>query len=42
LPPNDWPSIFGGPAWTRVADGEWYLHLFAPPPGTRSTSEAPP
>ncbi|HWS38886.1 MAG TPA: alpha-amylase family glycosyl hydrolase, partial [Actinoplanes sp.] len=29
LPPNDWPSIFGGPAWTRVADGEWYLHLFA-------------
>jgi alpha-glucosidase len=30
LPPNDWQSIFGGPAWTRVADGEWYLHLFAP------------
>ncbi|BCJ46466.1 alpha-glucosidase [Actinoplanes ianthinogenes] len=30
LPPNDWPSIFGGPAWTRVEDGEWYLHLFAP------------
>ncbi|MFF5295567.1 glycoside hydrolase family 13 protein [Paractinoplanes globisporus] len=30
LPPNDWPSIFGGPAWTRVADGEWYLHLFTP------------
>jgi alpha-glucosidase len=30
LPPNDWISIFGGPAWTRVADGEWYLHLFAP------------
>ncbi|MFD7834849.1 glycoside hydrolase family 13 protein [Streptomyces sp. NPDC059761] len=30
LPPNDWESIFGGPAWTRVADGEWYLHLFAP------------
>lgn len=29
-PPNDWESIFGGPAWTRVADGEWYLHLFAP------------
>ncbi len=29
-PPNDWQSIFGGPAWTRVADGEWYLHLFAP------------
>ncbi|KPC85943.1 alpha-glucosidase, partial [Streptomyces sp. NRRL F-6602] len=21
---------FGGPAWTRTADGEWYLHLFAP------------
>ncbi|MDG4836636.1 glycoside hydrolase family 13 protein [Micromonospora sp. WMMD967] len=30
LPPNDWESIFGGPAWTRVADGEWYLHLFDP------------
>ncbi|MFI7598036.1 glycoside hydrolase family 13 protein [Actinoplanes sp. NPDC049681] len=35
LPPNDWPSIFGGPAWTRTTDpdgtpGEWYLHLFAP------------
>jgi alpha-glucosidase len=29
-PPNDWQSIFGGPAWTQVADGEWYLHLFAP------------
>ena len=23
-------SNFGGPAWTRVADGQWYLHLFAP------------
>ncbi|GAA4263654.1 glycoside hydrolase family 13 protein [Dactylosporangium darangshiense] len=30
LPPTDLQSIFGGPAWTRVADGEWYLHLFAP------------
>ncbi|MFJ9631936.1 glycoside hydrolase family 13 protein [Streptomyces sp. NPDC101175] len=30
LPPNDWDSRFGGPAWTRVADGEWYLHLFTP------------
>ncbi|WP_433218664.1 glycoside hydrolase family 13 protein [Microtetraspora malaysiensis] len=29
-PPNGWRSIFGGPAWTRVPDGEWYLHLFAP------------
>lgn len=39
LPPNNWQSIFGGPAWTRVdqrwnvdADGvkdtEWYLHMF--------------
>ena len=27
-PPNDWRSVFGGPAWTRVPDGEWYLHLF--------------
>ncbi|MCX5047692.1 MULTISPECIES: glycoside hydrolase family 13 protein [unclassified Streptomyces] len=35
LPPNDWESIFGGPAWTRVTEpdgtpGQWYLHLFAP------------
>ncbi|MEM9134445.1 MAG: glycoside hydrolase family 13 protein [Actinomycetota bacterium] len=29
-PPNDWRSVFGGPAWSRVQDGEWYLHLFAP------------
>jgi alpha-glucosidase len=28
LPPNDWRSVFGGPAWTRTPDGEWYLHLF--------------
>jgi alpha-glucosidase len=28
-PPNNWPSVFGGPAWTRLPDGEWYLHLFA-------------
>jgi alpha-glucosidase len=35
LPPNDWRSRFGGPAWTRITEadgspGEWYLHLFAP------------
>ncbi|SFC56302.1 alpha-glucosidase [Nocardioides terrae] len=29
-PPNNWQSLFGGPAWTRVPDGEWYLHLFDP------------
>ncbi|WP_371580494.1 glycoside hydrolase family 13 protein [Streptomyces sp. NBC_01314] len=29
-PPNNWVSVFGGPAWTRLPDGEWYLHLFAP------------
>ncbi len=32
LPPNNWKSVFGGPAWTRVDDGsaspQWYLHLF--------------
>ncbi len=28
LAPNDWQSVFGGPAWTRVPDGQWYLHLF--------------
>ncbi len=27
-PPSDWRSTFGGPAWTQVEDGEWYLHLF--------------
>lgn len=27
-PPNNWRSVFGGPAWTRVPDGQWYLHLF--------------
>jgi len=27
-PPNNWPSRFGGRAWTRVPDGQWYLHLF--------------
>ncbi|WP_328995410.1 glycoside hydrolase family 13 protein [Kribbella sp. NBC_01245] len=30
LPPSDWQSVFGGPAWTRVPDGQWYLHMFAP------------
>ncbi|MFI0228839.1 glycoside hydrolase family 13 protein [Streptomyces sp. NPDC017086] len=29
-PPTDWQSVFGGSAWRRVPDGEWYLHLFAP------------
>ncbi|QXQ15698.1 glycoside hydrolase family 13 protein [Skermania piniformis] len=34
-PPTNWPSVFGGPAWTRVTEpdgtpGQWYLHLFAP------------
>lgn len=33
LPPNNWRSHFGGPAWTRVIEedgrpGQWYLHLF--------------
>ncbi|WP_426939150.1 glycoside hydrolase family 13 protein [Pseudarthrobacter sp. S3] len=33
LAPNNWRSIFGGPAWSRVTEqdgtpGEWYLHLF--------------
>jgi len=32
-PPNDWRSIFGGPAWQRVTEpdgtpGQYYLHLF--------------
>ena len=33
LPPNNWVSVFGGPAWTRITEadgspGQWYLHLF--------------
>ena len=32
-PPNNWESVFGGPAWTRTTNpdgtpGQWYLHLF--------------
>ncbi len=32
-PPNNWESVFGGPAWQRVTEpdgsaGQWYLHLF--------------
>lgn len=28
-PPNNWSSVFGGPAWTRESPtGQWYLHLF--------------
>ena len=35
LPPNNWISEFGGPAWSRTVGpdgqpGEWYLHLFTP------------
>lgn len=33
IAPNNWKSIFGGPAWTRTTNadgspGDWYLHLF--------------
>ncbi|KQO65248.1 glycoside hydrolase family 13 protein [Curtobacterium sp. Leaf261] len=27
--PADWTSIFGGPSWTAVGDGQWFLHNFA-------------
>lgn len=34
-PPNNWPSLFGGPGWIRVTEsngqpGQWFLHVFAP------------
>ena len=34
-PPNNWRSVFGGGAWTRVTEsdgqlGQWYLHTFTP------------
>lgn len=33
--PNNWISVFGGPAWHRAhqastVDTDWYLHLFSP------------
>ncbi len=33
LPPNNWGSMFGGPAWSRTTNpdgtpGQWYLHMF--------------
>lgn len=33
IPPNNWCSIFGGSAWSRITEGDgrlgqWYLHLF--------------
>ncbi|GAA2971615.1 glycoside hydrolase family 13 protein [Streptomyces enissocaesilis] len=33
LPPNNWRSSFGGPAWTRITEpdgtpGQWYLNSF--------------
>jgi len=29
-PPTNWRSVFGGPSWTRLPDGQWYYHLFDP------------
>jgi alpha-glucosidase len=34
LPPSDWESVFGGPAWQRITEpdgtpGQWYMHIFA-------------
>ncbi len=34
-PPNNWHSMFGGPAWSRITEqdgtpGQWYLHMFTP------------
>lgn len=27
-PPTNWTSVFGGSAWDRLDDGEWFLHIF--------------
>ncbi len=34
IPPSDWESVFGGPAWERITEpdgtpGQWYMHIFA-------------
>ncbi|WP_026556214.1 glycoside hydrolase family 13 protein [Arthrobacter sp. 35W] len=34
VPPSDWDSKFGGPAWERIIEadgtpGQWYMHIFA-------------
>lgn len=29
IPPSDLASHFGPHGWTRIADGQWYMHLFA-------------
>ncbi|MGG5170903.1 glycoside hydrolase family 13 protein [Pseudarthrobacter sp. J1738] len=34
VPPADWDSVFGGPAWERIVEpdgtpGQWYMHIFA-------------
>lgn len=29
IAPADWVSVFGGPSWSPVGDGYWYLHTFA-------------
>ncbi|MCT6836305.1 MAG: glycoside hydrolase family 13 protein [Bifidobacteriales bacterium] len=29
LPPTNWISKMGGPAWQRVPDGQWYLHIYS-------------
>ena len=34
LPPTNWQSRFGGPAWTRITEpdgtpGQWFLHLYS-------------
>ena len=39
-PPNNWQSLFGGPAWSRTPDGRWYLCLLYTSPSPRDKRQS--